>query len=87
MPKPVGPMRGGRLGRVRARLLDTLHAHPQLSCDFSRAGTPVTAQLNSTEVLYRLSPGSTLRHQIPTLPRHYPDTPPTLPRHLDTPTP
>lgn len=32
------------------RLLDTLHANPQLSCDFSRAGTPVTAQLNSTEV-------------------------------------
>ena len=30
-----------------------------------------------------LSPGSTLRHQIPTLPRHYPDTTPT-PRHSDT---
>ena len=34
-----------------------------------------------------LSPGSTLRHQISTLSRHYPDTIPTLPRHPDTPTP
>ena len=34
-----------------------------------------------------LSPGSTLRHQIPTLSRHYPDTIPTLSRHPDTPTP
>ena len=31
-----------------------------------------------------LSPGSTLRHQISTLSRHYPDTIPTLSRHLDT---
>ena len=45
------------------RLLDTLHANPQLSCDFSRAGTPVTAQLNSTEVLY-----------VGTLTLRYPDT-------------
>ena len=30
-----------------------------------------------------LSPGSTLRHQISTLSRHYPDTTPT-PRHSDT---
>ena len=34
-----------------------------------------------------LSPGSTLRHQISTLSRHYPDTIPTLSRHPDTPTP
>ena len=90
---PTSTLRGLGLGETPLRRweaesrLEKRAVHPYIicvgkcrgaACQRPRSGPPEAAPTGQLA----LSPGSTLRHQIPTLSRHYPDTIPTLSRYF-----